>query len=205
MRTPDHRSPAALAVLVLLLLGMGCSGNDYSRSDTPVFLVVQIDETGDNENLGNTIAEVSNVDDLCSDITDFSIEAREIGGPFSDSPFLEVVLTNYYVWYENRDAPEDIPGVTVPDPFDIAIAATVDTTSGSTTSVFNAPFILAQAKTVAPLNNSTGIGYPIRLLAHLGFQGHMRSNDAERVNGELTMEVDVISAGPTAGDPDQCQ
>jgi len=195
---------AMLGVAALVLTGLGCTRNDYSRSDTPVFLVVTLNAEGDNEGTGNTIAEWSNVDHLCSDITDITIESRPVAGTIVQSPFTDVDLTTILVWYENIDAAEDEPGITVPYPYTYVVSAEVEVESF--TDIFNVPFIQAEAKTAPPLDGSMGLGYPIRLIVHIVVQGNMRSDSSDKVTAELTMQVTVESngPGPPFPDPDHC-
>lgn len=207
MRHRYTRTAALLLAAALVLPGLGCGGsNAYSNSDTPVFFVVSIDREGDNETVGNPIIMVSNIDDLCTDITDMQIEVREVGGgaDLVLSPFDTVAIDIVQVSFENLlDDGEDIPGVNVPVRHTYRPSALAE--ANGTLFIQNTPIVLASAKTTAPLDNSTGQGYPQRYLVHWVIQGHMLHNSSDRVQGETTFELIVDSFGPGASFPDLCQ
>lgn len=183
MERKIHRFSAAAAAL-LLAAGLACGGgsDDFDRSDTPVFLDVEVAE-------GVSLIGSSNVALACNDIIEeLTVTPREIGQPPGSIPpsnLTDVRLDVVLIWWENPFG-ETIPGVTVPQPHTFNLGETTAQIDAPE-SIFNLPVVPVSTKGSPPLNNTATL--PSKLVAHVVVQGYMVGDRDERVEGEIDMDV----------------
>ena len=185
---------AGLGALAVSAAMTGCGGEFVRDSRSPVRLVIDQLQVGDQNTL---LSDVRNTSDPCSATSpctfndmataDLRLELRDpgsIASPASPSGLNAVTITRYRVAYRRADG-NNVQGVDVPYAFDSAVTMTVNA-SGTQSTAFQ--IVRHSAKEEAPLRALGPNGDIISTIAEVTFYGHDQAGNDVSVTGYMGVD-----------------
>lgn len=185
---------AGLGAVVVSAAMTGCGGEFVRDSRSPVRLVIDQLQVGDQNTL---LSDVRNTTDPCSPTSpcvfndmataDLRLELRDpgsIASPASPSGLNAVTITRYRVTYRRADG-NNVPGVDVPYAFDSAVTMTVGA-SGTESAAFQ--IVRHSAKEEAPLRALGPNGDIISTIAEITFYGRDQAGNDVSATGYMGID-----------------